>query len=1022
MARLVQFLVLGAASLLGVTMGTGYRAGHGVQPAPPTGSEPGIQVRRLHPLSPADALKSFQLEVGFQLELVAHEPSVKDPVAAVYDEDGRLYVCEMGDYPGHGETPEGVKGRVSQLLDADGDGFYETHRVFVAELANPSSVACYRGGLFILAAPDLWYCKDTDDNGIADQRELVFTGFGVNSLETLANNLKWGIDNKLYGASSHSGGTITVPPGQPGRGLDLQGSDFCFDPRTRILERVSRGDSRWGNSFNDAYDRFVCQNTGPARHVVLPSVILSAGAFLPSLPAYQSLALEGGTEPVYRASPPEPWRVVRADRRQARGKNANPGEINAAGYFTSSCGITVYRGDAYPPEYRGNLFVGEAAGNLVHRRTLVPEGVSYSSSRVGKENEFLASTDNYFRAVNFINAPDGTLQVVDMYREVVEGPSWVPADLKASGQVDVMGGADRGRIYRIVPVDYVRRPSPALSQATSADLVDLLAHDSSWWRETAQRLLVQRRDHSITRLLRRKFRKRSSAATRIHLAWALQGLGMLTAEDITLLLSDPRKMVQRHGVRLIPYCPDFQSSIPAALARPSASGDPAVCMQWLAWIAGLDLEERRKRVYIDFLSRVTRPEFLAPSGDRPAWLQRGVVVAATGSEGALAEAVLARQPPVVTETISVLLEQLSLRAGAAGEERNLLRLLKAFRTRDPDGQDGLTLRLLAASRVGEIQSGKTAFHLALSQDNASRDWQKALQMSVLRGLESRSDVELTMSCLTLSDLFLPELLLKNAGRFISVGEAPAVRAAAVKALARLENDQVLGLFIETLPASPPGTQALITEEIFRRSTWTGRLLDEIREGGLPRTLVTLSRQASLQQHPDGGIKQAAVELYGMGVNRDREDIIERYLEALTLEGNAERGSEVFKRECTMCHRFGVLGHDVGPNLSAYGRGATTPEGFLRNILDPNRNVPADFMEYSAVLTDGRVVAGLLRDPTPTTVTFRRDKTESVVVPRARIDVIKSTGKSFMPVGLEKKISVQQMADLLAFLARIQQRL
>ena len=116
MARLVQFLVLGAASLLGVTMGTGYRAGHGVQPAPPTGSEPGIQVRRLHPLSPGDALASFRLETGFQLELVAHEPSVKDPVAAVYDEDGRLYVCEMGDYPGHGETPEGIKGRVSQLL------------------------------------------------------------------------------------------------------------------------------------------------------------------------------------------------------------------------------------------------------------------------------------------------------------------------------------------------------------------------------------------------------------------------------------------------------------------------------------------------------------------------------------------------------------------------------------------------------------------------------------------------------------------------------------------------------------------------------------------------------------------------------------------------------------------------------------------------------------------------------------------------------------------------------------------
>ena len=1022
MARLVHFLVLGVAVLLGAAIGTGYRISQGVQPNSPAGSEQGVQVRRLHPLSPADALKSFQLEAGFQLELVAHEPSVMDPVAAVYDEDGRLYVCEMGDYPGHGETPEGVKGRVSQLLDRDGDGFYETHHVFVDELANPSSVACYKGGLFILAPPDMWYCKDTDDDGVADQRERVFTGFGVSSLETLANNLKWGIDNKLYGAASHSGGDITVPQGQPGKGLDLQGSDFRFDPSTRILERVSRGNSRWGNSFNDAYDRFVCQNTGPARHVVLPDAILSRSAFLPSLPAYQSLALEGGTEPVYRASPPEPWRVVRADRRQARGKNANPGEINAAGFFTSSCGITVYRGDAFPPEYRGNLFVGEAAGNLVHRRTLVREGVSYSSERAGEEKEFLASTDNFFRAVNFINAPDGTLQVIDMYREVVEGPSWVPADLKASGQVNVMGGADRGRIYRIVPVAFSRRTPPTLSDSSSSQLVELLGHASSWWRETAQRLIVQRQDSSVARLLRRQLRRRAPATTRIHLAWTLDGLGMLAADDVNLLLSDSRGEVQRHGIRLITHCPDFHPSIPAALAPFSAAEHPAAIMEWLAVIADLDLVERQKQEYVDFLSGMCRPEMIRPIGEHPAWLQRGIVVAATGVEGQLAEAVLAGHGPQVPGTVAGLLQQLCLRAGAAGNEGNLSRLLAAIRSRDAGGQDALTITLLAACRLGEIGSGKTALRSSLDRDDASRAWQLAFVNGVGRGLESGADMELKIACLSLADLFLPDLLVQEADRLISVSEAPGVRAAAVKALARLESDKVLGLFLETLTASPPGTQSLINEEIFRRSKWTGRLLDEIKAGTLPRTLVSLSRQASLQQHPDGAVKQMAIELYGGSTNRDREEVIDRYLEALTLEGDAERGGEIFKRECTVCHRFGALGHDVGPNLSAYGRGVTSPEGFLRNILDPNRNVPPDFMEYSAVLTDGRVVAGLLRDPTPTAVTFRRDKTESVVVPRARIDVIKSTGKSFMPEGLEKKISVQQMADLLAFLARIQQRL
>jgi putative heme-binding domain-containing protein len=636
--------------------------------------------------------------------------------------------------------------------------------------------------------------------------------------------------------------------------------------------------------------------------------------------------------------------------------------------------------------------------------------------------EFLASTDNFFRPVNFINAPDGTLQVVDMYREVVEGPSWVPADLKESGQVNVMGGADKGRIYRIVPVGYTKRTSPALAGSSSSELVELLGHTSSWWRETAQRLIVERQDNSVARQLRRQLRRRSPATTRIHLAWTLDGLGMLAADDVKLLLADSREVVQRHGIRLSSRHPEFENSFHTMLARFSGSDHLAVTMECLAVIADLELEERQKQVYTEFLSGISQPAMLAPLGDHPAWLQRGVVVAATGIEGRLAEAVLDNHKSQLPAPVAGLLQQLCLRAGAAGDEDNLNRLLQAIRFRDAVGEDALTIRLLAACRLGEIESGKTTLRSSLDRDNDTHAWHQAVQNTVRRGLESGADMDLKIACISLADLFLPDILVKEADRLISVNESPGVRAAAVKALARLESDQVLGLFLEKMNVSPPGTQSLIMEEIFRRSKWTRRLLNEIKAGELPRTLVTLSRQASLQQHPDADVKQTAIELYGGSTNRDREEVIVRYLAALKLKGNADRGSEIFKRECTVCHRFGALGHDVGPNLSAYGRGVTSPEGFLRNILDPNRNVPPDFMEYSAVLTDGRVVTGLLRDPTPTTVTFRRDKTESTVVPRVRIDEIKSTGKSFMPEGLEKKISVEQMADLLAFLARVQQRL
>ncbi|HIA18564.1 MAG TPA: hypothetical protein EYN70_03945, partial [Planctomycetaceae bacterium] len=283
------------------------------KPAPLNEKEPVIE--RLQPRSPAQALKTFSLRDGFGMDLIASEPLLRDPVCITYDASGAMYVVEMTAYPHPDRADEMALGQVRFLLDDDGDGDYDSSFLFADKLSTPTSVTCWQGGVFVTAPPDLWYLKDTTGDHRADLRRKVITGFGITNAEQLANNLKWGIDNKLYGAASHSGGDITVPQGQPGTGLNLQGGDFCFDPRTRILERVSRGDSRWGNSFNDSYDRFVCQNTGPARHVVLPYAILSRSDFLPSLPAYQSLALEGGTEPVYRASPPEPWRVVRADRR-----------------------------------------------------------------------------------------------------------------------------------------------------------------------------------------------------------------------------------------------------------------------------------------------------------------------------------------------------------------------------------------------------------------------------------------------------------------------------------------------------------------------------------------------------------------------------------------------------------------------------------------------------------------------------------------------------------------------------------
>src|SRR5437879_3914302 len=185
-------------------------------PTPPTSRPRSLkeEIPPLIPKEPKQALDTFRTLGGFRMELVAHEPNVTSPVAAAYDEDGRLYVVEMRDYPNPlkpGETP---LGRVRLLEDRDGDGVFETSHVFAEDLPWPTGIACWDGGVYVTAAPDIWYLKDTNGDGKADVRRKVYTGFVVYNVQQLVNGLIWGVDNRMYGVTAGNGGAIR-PGDQP---------------------------------------------------------------------------------------------------------------------------------------------------------------------------------------------------------------------------------------------------------------------------------------------------------------------------------------------------------------------------------------------------------------------------------------------------------------------------------------------------------------------------------------------------------------------------------------------------------------------------------------------------------------------------------------------------------------------------------------------------------------------------------------------------------------------------------------
>ena len=301
------------------------------------------------------------------------------------------------------------------------------------------------------------------------------------------NNLKWGLDHQIYSAGGSNGGSIQASGVSKTDPINMGRRDFRFDAGTEAFEVISGG-ARFGNTFDDWGNRFICNIRNPLMHIVLPTKYLARNRYLPVVSAINDAANAGDSISVFRASPPEPWRIINAKRLSADPTSRSPrSEKNAIGFVTSSAGVTVYRGTAYPKEYYGNTFIGEVAGNVVMRYLMTPDGVTFKAKRAHENVELLASTDNWFRPVNFLNAPDGTLHILDMFRENIEHPWSIPDDIKA--HLDLTSGRDRGRIYRMVPPAYpagYRKPNPPrLGSADIETLVAELENPNVWWRDTA---------------------------------------------------------------------------------------------------------------------------------------------------------------------------------------------------------------------------------------------------------------------------------------------------------------------------------------------------------------------------------------------------------------------------------------------------------------------------------------------------------------------------------------------------------
>ncbi|MBX3450308.1 MAG: c-type cytochrome [Planctomycetaceae bacterium] len=961
---------------------------------------------RTPPKSPAEAVTTFQLANGFRMELVAGEPLVADPVDIAYDADGRrAYVVEMRGYPLPAKPEDAWPppiGRIRLLEDDDGDGIYDRSHVFVEGLDWPTSVCVWKNGIFVAAAPDIWYFEDTDNDRVADIKNRVYTGFTRTNVQALFNGLRIGLDNWITGTASGNGGTVNRlnAEGQPADSstVSVTRRDFRFDPTSGKFESLPGG-ARFGHSFNDWGDRFLCNIRNPVQHVALASSLLSRNPHVPSPPAVHDVAESGEHLPVHRISPIEPWRELRARRWTAERVNYPQSELVGAGYFTSSSGVAIYRGDVYPPEYQGNAFVADVASNIIHRQVLTPDSITWRGARGEPDAEFLASTDIWFRPVNFTTGPDGTLHILDMYREYIEHPWSIPDDILA--KLDLDSGNDRGRIWRLLPPDKPARKAPNLRAASDEELADWLGDGNGWVRDTAQRLLVERQAVSVADKLRARLTDNSApVVSRAHAIWTLQGLDLVTTDDIATCLTSTDARLREQGIRVFLEDGRDPTLIVPAPLRPLfrsllADDDARVRFQAaLVWGNSSLKEADEIQPLVEFARR--------DAGDP--WIRAAILGSARNTAGTILASLLARPEFADRQGGLIVCQQLALTA-AAENHGELTACYRSLGNVPDDFAFALIAGFAEGSRIRKVDfttvvdaqpviAGRIASALEIAE---KPDAPLTARLQALQLLKYRPFAEAR-----------PRLLM-----LVQPAQPADIRVAAVRQLCASADSAVPGDLIARWRQFSPIVREAAIEGLLARAIWHDAVLEAMENRLIIPSEIPSARRRLLLASANTEIAARAEKLLGASSQSPRAEVVAKYSATLKPEFDPAIGRAVYTRECSQCHRLAGQGFDVGPALESV-RHRSAAELVLQ-ILDPNREVKSNYVDFVVALDDGRILTGLVADETETHVTLKRAKAETDVVSKSSIEEFSSSGKSFMPEGLEQRITPEELSHLVGYL-------
>lgn len=628
-------------------------------------------------LSPEEALKTFYMPPGYHLELVASEPLIQDPIVMDWDLQGRLWVLEMPGFVPDLQAPEPFLepvGKVVVLEDTNHDGKMDKRTVFADQLVLARSLKVLDAGVLVAEPPNVWLMKDTNGDLKMDKKELVTATYGRREarVEQNANGFYWGLDNWMHTAESD---------------VLLRFKDGKFEVR----KTLARGE--WGVTHDDAGRIYRNTNESVLHADLVPTQYYTRNPnLLRTRGSYERLADEANLANVV-------WPVRRnpgTNRAYQLGIDREDGTLAR---FTAVCAPMIYRGDRLPAELYGNAFAAEPAANLLGRVIIDDTGSGLRVRKAYDRGEFVASTDERFRPVWVSNAPDGTLYIVDMYRGVIQQRADITEYLRnhiITHKLEKPIGL--GRIYRVVHESTRRDTTTGASgRFTTVQLVDLLSHANGWWRDTAQRLLVERGDRTAVAALKLLAGKAKEPRVRLHALWTLDGLDALQPAEVTQALDDPSRDVRMSALRLSErWLGEANSPIQAAVLKRLNDTDWSVQEQLAASLGALPQGPRESAL----------ATLLAAHADDPVTLD-AALSGLRGSEGLVLEKLIqATDQTVQRETAITMIAATIVRAG---QDESLQKILAAVADANrPLWQRAALLRGAEVALLGAAMPGSPA--------------------------------------------------------------------------------------------------------------------------------------------------------------------------------------------------------------------------------------------------------------------------------------------------------------------------